>query len=142
MQFYLNVHLVSTEHLLMTWLVFSLATCLVVLGFWASVAACSFVTVFATNMATRCRSVEVESLVPSGIVSKHHEFDTFPLLRPWPPVCGCWSFWAFLASSFMVVFALNLATHSRVVEITPWFLRESVHKQCPHGFRLSGIAQN
>ena len=61
----------------MTWLIFSLATCLVLLGFWASVAASSFVTVFATNMATRRLSVEVEPLVPSGIVGKHDEFETF-----------------------------------------------------------------
>jgi hypothetical protein len=66
----------------MTWLIFSLATCLVLLGFWASVVASSFVTVFATNMATRCRSVEVEPLVPSGIVSKHNEFETLS------PYCG------------------------------------------------------
>ena len=76
MHFLLNVHLVSTEHSLMTWLIFSLATCLVLLGFWASVAASSFVTVFATNMATRCRFVAVEPLVPSGIVGKHNEFET------------------------------------------------------------------
>ena len=39
-------------------------------------AASSFVTVFATNMATRCRSVKVEPLVPSGIVDEHNEFET------------------------------------------------------------------
>ena len=66
----------------MTWLILSLATCLVLLGFLASAAASSFVTVFATNMATRCRSVEVEPLVPSGFVGKHNEFETLS------PYCG------------------------------------------------------
>ena len=63
----------------MTWLILSLATCLVLLGFLASVAASSFVTVFATNMAARYRFVEVKPLVLSGIVGKHNEFETlFP----------------------------------------------------------------
>ena len=60
----------------MTWLILSLATCLVLLGFLGSVAASSFVTVFATNMATRYRFVEVKLRVLSGIVGKHNEFET------------------------------------------------------------------
>ena len=76
MHFWLNVRLVSTEHLLMTWLILSLATCLVLLGFLASAAASSFVTAFATNMATRYRFVEVKLRVLSGIVGKRYEFET------------------------------------------------------------------